>query len=316
MSSLPPTSPSVPELEGVRVWVDGRLGDPAEASAGGVGVRALDHGVTVGDGVFETAKVVDGVPFALDRHHDRMDRSLAGIGLAPLDRDRMNEGIQAVLGMGGMAFGRLRCTVTAGVGPLGSDRLPGAATYVVSAMEVERPGPTTTVAVVPWTRNERSALTGVKSTSYADNVVALAAAKEHGHTEALMGNTSGMLCEGTGSNVFVVVDGVVRTPSLTSGPLAGITRALTMQWLREDGVEVVEEELPLAVLAEADEVWITSSTRDVAVITHVDVVPPVTLLNGVQIGVPDLQPRDLPHGPLGRRAQEVFARRSTEEPNP
>lgn len=316
MTGVPQPHPSAPELEGVRVWVDGRLGGTAEAAAGGVGVGALDHGVTVGDGVFETAKVVAGVPFGLDRHHDRMDRSLAGLGLDPLDRDRMDEGIRAVLQMGGMPFGRLRCTVTAGLGPLGSDRLPGAATYVVSAMPLERPGATTTVAVVPWTRNERSALTGVKSTSYADNVVALAAAKERGHTEALLANTSGMLCEGTGSNVFVVVDGVVRTPSLSSGPLAGITRALTIQWLREDGVEVVEEELPLSVLAQADEVWITSSTRDVAVVTHVDVVPPVTLLNGVRVAVPDLQPRDLPHGPLGRRAQEVFARRSAEDPNP
>lgn len=315
MTAVPQSAPSVPELEGVRVWVDGRLGGEAEASAGGVGVGALDHGVTVGDGVFETAKVVDDVPFALDRHHDRMDRSLSGIGLDPLDRDRMNEGIQAVLGQGSMRFGRLRCTVTAGVGPLGSDRLAGAATYIVSAMEVEKPGPMTTVAVVPWTRNERSALTGVKSTSYADNVVALAAAKARGHTEALLANTSGLLCEGTGSNVFVVVDGVVRTPALKSGPLAGITRELTIQWLREDGVEVVEEELPLSVLAEADEVWITSSTRDVAAVTHVDVVPPVTLLNGVRLEVPDLAPRDLEHGLLGRRAQEIFARRSAAEPN-
>lgn len=315
MSAVPVAAASVPELEGVRVWVDGRLGAATDGAAG-VGVGALDHGVTVGDGVFETAKVVDGVPFALDRHHDRMDRSLAGIGLDPLDRDRMNEGIRAVLDQGGMRFGRLRCTVTAGVGPLGSDRLPGAATYVVSAMEVEQPGPSTTVAVVPWTRNERSALTGVKSTSYADNVVALAAAKKLGHTEALLANTAGMLCEGTGTNVFVVLDGVVRTPSLKSGPLAGITRALTIEWLREEGVEVAEEELPLSVLGLADEVWITSSTRDIAAVTRVDVVPPVTLLNGVGLAVPDLEPRDLAHGPLTRRAQEIFARRSGEQPNP
>lgn len=316
MTPVPPPAPSVPALEGVRVWVDGRLGDPAEASTGGPGVRALDHGVTVGDGVFETAKVVDGTPFALRRHHDRMDRSLAAIGLDRLDRRRMDEGVAAVLGQGGMPFGRLRCTVTAGVGPLGSDRLAGAATYVVSAMEVERPGPTTTVAVVPWTRNERGALTGVKSTSYADNVVALAAAKELGHTEALLANTAGMLCEGTGSNVFVVTGGVVRTPSLSTGPLAGITRELTIEWLREDGVEVVEEELPLSVLAEADEVWITSSTRDIAAVTQVDVVPRATLLSGVQIEVPGLAPRGLEHGPVARRAQELFARRAAEQVDP
>ncbi|MDO5635501.1 MAG: aminotransferase class IV [Micrococcus sp.] len=310
MTAASSVSTGAPELDDVRVWVDGELLGPAAT------LRALDHGVTVGDGVFETAKVVDGQPFALDRHHDRMDRSLAGIGLEPLDRDRIQEGIDAVLGQGGMSFARLRWTVTAGAGPLGSDRLPGAATYIVSAMEVPPAGPTTTVAVVPWTRNERSALTGVKSTSYAENVVALAAAKALGHSEALLANTAGMLCEGTGTNVFLVRDGVVLTPSLGTGPLAGITRGLTIEWLREEGLEVREEELPLAALADAEEVWITSSTRDISLVTRVDVAAPATLLSGQVLAVEGLTPRDLEPGPVGRRAQEIFTRRAAADPNP
>src|SRR5690606_25314098 len=79
----------------------------------------------------------------------------------------------------------------------------------------------TTVACVPWARNELGALTGLKTTSYADNVVAITAARRVGATEAILPNTAGALCEGTGSNVFVVVDGVVRTPSLRGGPPAG-----------------------------------------------------------------------------------------------
>lgn len=312
MNNPAPSAATAPQLEGVRVWVDGQLLGPSAT------VAALDHGVTVGDGVFETCKVVDGRPFALSRHHDRMDRSLAGLGLEPLDRDRLAEGIDAVLGQGSMTFARLRYTVTAGLGPLGSDRIPGAATYVVTAAEVSPAPPTTTVAVVPWTRNERGALAGVKSTSYAENVVALAAAKELGHSEALFANTAGMLCEGTGTNVFVVTDGVVRTPSLATGPLAGVTRALTITWLREEGVEVVEEALPLSVLAEADEVWITSSTRDVTAVTEIGVVPTATLLTGEQVSVPELQPRTLGDrpGPLAQVAQEVFARRSAADPDP
>lgn len=296
----------------MRVWVDGELLGP------GATVRALDHGVTVGDGVFETCKVVDGRPFALSRHHDRMDRSLAGLGLPPLDRDRLQEGIDAVLGQGGMSFARLRYTVTAGVGPLGSDRLDGASTYLVTAMEVPPAGPTTTVAVVPWTRNERSALTGVKSTSYAENVVALATAKRMGHSEALLANTAGMLCEGTGTNVFVVLDGVVMTPALASGPLAGVTRELTIEWLREDGVEVVEDELPLSILGDADEVWITSSTRDISAVTTVDVAPPATLLSGARVAVQGLAPRSFGDalGPVAQRAQEVFARRAADDLDP
>ena len=64
------------------------------------------------------------------------------------------------------------------------------------------------MVVVPWTRNERAATAGLKTTSYADNVVALAYAKARGASEAIFGNTRGELCEGTGSNVFVVIDGV------------------------------------------------------------------------------------------------------------
>ena len=133
-----------------------------------------------------------------------------------------------------------------------------------------RPPASGRLTVVPWTRNERSAVVGLKTTSYAENVVALARAKEVGAIEAVFGNTRGELCECTGSNVFVVVDGVVLTPPADSGLLLGITRELTIEWGRAAGVEVREEALPLDVLQTADEVFITSSTKDVLPIHAVD----------------------------------------------
>lgn len=300
-------------MPGVRVWVDGRLVGAEEPA-----VLPLDHGFTVGDGAFETVKVADGVVFAADRHHDRMDRSLAGLGLPPLDRDRLQEGIDAVLGAGPMTFGRLRYTVTSGPGPLGSARGTGGTTYLVTAQEQEPPPRTTAVAVVPWARNERGALTGLKTTSYADNVVALAAARRAGAAEAVLPNTTGELCEGTGSNVFVVQGDVVLTPALSSGPLPGITRALTIQWLREEGVEVVEEHLPVSVLDEADEVWITSSVRDVCAVTRIEVTGPATTATGLELAAPVVMPRSLGEGagPMTRFAQEVFARRAAADVNP
>ncbi|MDN5805392.1 MAG: aminotransferase class IV, partial [Microlunatus sp.] len=237
-------------------WVDGELVDDKPS------VRALDHGITVGDGVFETAKIVDGKPFAIKRHNDRMDRSLAGMGLPAADRGRLQEGFDAVL-TEHIGFGRLRYTVTAGEGPLGSDRSDSPMTYVVAAMPVDRPTVTTKIVVVPWTRNERSAVAGLKTTSYAENVVALAAAHKEGGSEAIFANTRGELCEGTGSNIFVVVNGEILTPKLECGPLAGITRALTIEWSREAGIPVREAVLPIDVLDSADEVIKTSSTRDV-----------------------------------------------------
>ena len=90
--------------------------------------------------------------------------------------------------------------------------------------------PSTVLATVPWVRNERSAVAGVKTTSYAENVVALAHAHARGASEALFLNTQGRVCEGTGSNVFAVVDGAILTPPLSSGCLAGVTRDLVIEW--------------------------------------------------------------------------------------
>ncbi len=249
----------------IRVWVDGAL-VPADRPA----VSAVDHGVTVGDGAFETAKIVDGRPFAVSRHLARMDRSVAGLGLPPADHDLLREGIDAVLAGEPIGFGRLRWTVTGGRGPLGSDRLDSALTHIVTAVAHERPPAAGAVVTVPWVRNERSATAGLKTTSYAENVVALARAHERGAVEALFANTRGELCEATGSNVFVVSGGVVRTPDLGGGCLPGISRELLLEWCRADGLEVVEEAMPLSVLEEADEVFLTSSIKDVMPVSAVD----------------------------------------------
>ncbi|WP_018155958.1 aminotransferase class IV [Demetria terragena] len=246
----------------INVWVNGALvGDQPALSA-------LDHGVTVGDGVFETCKVVDGKVFARTRHHDRMDRSLTGLGLPTADRGLLNEGIAAVLdGLDGLV--RLRYTVTAGVGPLGSERIGSPMSYIAMATPIDVPPATTTVIPVSWTRNERSAVAGLKTTSYAENAVALAAARERGATEAILANTRGELCEGTGSNIFVVVDGEIVTPSLESGALAGITRELALEWGRAAGLPVQEKTLELSILDSCDEAFLTSSTRDIQGITAV-----------------------------------------------
>jgi branched-chain amino acid aminotransferase len=278
---------------GVRVWVNGERVDPAAPA-----ITALDHGVTVGDGVFETCKVVNGVPFALRRHARRLDRSMAGLGLPAADHSVIDVGVKAVLAGEPIAYGRLRYSVTGGAGPLGSDRDASPLTYIVTAGP-QPPNPDTAkLVVVPWTRNERGATAGLKTTSYAENVVALAFAKERGGVEALLANTVGNLCECTGSNVFVVVDGEILTPDLASGPLAGITRELVIEWCREEGLTVLEEPVPMSVLGQAQEVFITSSTKDVMGVHAVD---------DRLIAAP---------GPVTARAAEIFARLSDERRDP
>lgn len=249
----------------IRVWVNGDLVEPAAPA-----ISALDHSVTVGDGVFETVKIDRGTPFALSRHHRRLVRSAAGLGLPAIDLGRVDAGIKAVLDGPVIDFGRLRYTVTGGIGPLGSDRDDSALTYIVLAGPQARPPASARLTVVPWTRNERSAVAGLKTTSYAENVVALARAAERGAIEAVFGNTRGELCECTGSNVFVVIGGEVLTPPADSGLLPGITRELVIEWSRQHGIPIRETVLPLGVLDDADEVFITSSTKDVLPIDAVD----------------------------------------------
>ncbi len=113
-------------------------------------------------------------------------------------------------------------------------------------------------------------MAGLKTTSYAENVVALAAAHERGATEAIFANTRGDLCEGTGSNIFVGVGDRLVTPPLSSGCLAGITRELVIEVLAERGITVATDDLALDRLASVDEAFLTSSTRDVQAIDRID----------------------------------------------
>jgi len=244
----------------MRAWCNGALIDPEQPA-----LAALDHGVTVGDGVFEAIKVTGGQTFALSRHLRRLARSAAGLGLPAPDDDLIRDGIAQVLAAEQIDFGRIRVTFTGGIGPLGSGRKQGTPSYVVVATAGSRPAPTTKAVTVPWTRNERGALTGLKTTSYAENVMALAYAEERGGTEAIFANTQGNLCEGTGTNVFCVFGGTVATPPLASGCLAGITRELVLEWC-----DVVERDLTMEEFASADEVFLTSTTRDVQGLHELD----------------------------------------------
>ncbi|MFE5593911.1 aminotransferase class IV [Streptomyces sp. NPDC056549] len=244
----------------MKLWVNGGLHDAETAR-----VSVLDHGLTVGDGIFETVKAERGETFALTLHLERLTRSARGLGLPDPDLDEVRRACAAVLEANPMELGRLRITYTGGLSPLGSERGDAGASLVVALGETGRRPDSTAVITVPWTRNERGALTGLKTTSYAENVVALARARERGASEALFANTVGQLCEGTGSNVFVVVDGTILTPPVSSGCLAGITRALAVEWT---GAE--ETDLPLDVLDRADEVFLTSTLRDVQAVHRVD----------------------------------------------
>jgi branched-chain amino acid aminotransferase len=241
-------------------WVNGRL-----VELGAPAIAANDHGLLVGDGVFETLKVIDGVPFALTRHLRRLVRSAEAMGISAPDDAVVRDAVAEVLEVNQVDSARLRITLTSGVGPLASTPGSEPPTLAVAVAPLAGWAPTTDAAVVPWTRNEHGALAGVKAVSYGENVVALRYAHQRGADEALFANTAGHLCEGTGSNVFVVIDAVLVTPPLSSGCLAGITRELVCE-----RVPVVERSIDIGELARVSEGFLTSSTRDVHPLRRID----------------------------------------------
>lgn len=275
-------------------WVNGELLDESDAT-----VSIFDHGLTVGDGVFETIKVVDGESFALGRHLARLGRSAAGLGLPVPDAAEVAKACQEVAaqGTGGGVY-RLRVTYTGGIAPMGSGRGDTGPTLIIALAAAAPQPPVTTVAVTPWPRNERGALAGLKTTSYAENVIALAKATELGASEALCADTQGRLCEGTGSNVFVVVDGELLTPTTATGCLAGVTRDLVVEWCG-----ATETDVDLGVLETADEVFLTSTTRDVQAVST--------------IVWTDGRRRELAApGPVTSRAAATFGERASADPEP
>ncbi len=243
-------------------YVNGQLLDSDQAN-----ISVFDHGFTVADGVFETLKFQSGQPFAVDRHIKRLRKSCDGLGIAFPDEGTLRNAIDSVSQANGeIAQGRMRITVTSGNGPLGSDRINISPTLVISVAEQKPWADSSEVLLVPWIKNEKSPLVGLKTTSYAENVYALEAAHEKGFSEAVFLSGQGLLSEGTGSNIFIVKNGEVLTPGTNSGLLEGITRELVLEW---STFPIFIKDLTEDDLFEADEVFITSSTRDVHPVTRI-----------------------------------------------
>ena len=247
------------------VWINGRLVEPDQPH-----LRADDHGVIVGDGVFETLLVVrrdeGATAFAVRRHLERLRRSARILRFkCPYSDDDLRAAIDQCLDAAPGA-GVVRITATSGGGPLGSGRsgARGSAIVVAGNRPPDYP-PGTAVAIMPFPRNERGAMAGVKTTSYAENVLALDIARERGASEAIFADTRGRVSEGTGSNIFWSDGERLHTPPLDTGCLAGVTRALLLEQL-----DIAETHLPVEQLPEVSEAFLASSTRTVQSIARID----------------------------------------------
>jgi branched-chain amino acid aminotransferase len=249
----------------VKLWLNGELIEEREAR-----ISPADHGLLVGDGVFETLRCYAGRPFALDAHLERLEAGALALGLTTPPLAELNRAAHAVIEANGLAEARMRITLTSGPGPPGLARGPGPVTAIVVAFPLEPWPPTATAIVARWRRDETSPLAGVKTIALVDNVMALAEARAKGAGEALLLNGRGDLCEATTANVFCIRDGQVSTPALSSGCLAGITRDNVLRVCAGLRIGAVEAALPGQLLHEVEEAFLTSSTREIQPLVAVD----------------------------------------------
>ena len=228
-------------------------------------VSPFDLGLTVGLGVFETMAAYDGKVFAYDLHHARLLKSAEVFALPVPERSVITAAITEVIDANLYQQGRyrIRVTLTGGVNQLGGGREQGDVMVTAQAADSASGGDSAKLAWVPFVINERAATAGVKSTSYADHVLAYRNALNAGADEALMLNSQGHLAEGAMSNVFVVKDGVVQTPSLASGCLPGVTRQLVIGLCADLDLPIKECQLGEQDIDRADEIFLTSSLREI-----------------------------------------------------
>ena len=246
-------------------------------------VLVLDNGFTFGDAVYETLRTYGGRPFALPRHLARLRASAArlGFGLPTSDADLAGT-IGTLLDRARNAESFIRLIVTRGVGDISYhfERVKGP-TVVIAVKPFEGFPPVhyaegVALALVSTKRNHREALDpAIKSNNLLNNVLAVREAQARGAAEAILLNQDGQVAEGASTNVFLVKDGVVLTPPLDAGILQGITREIVLALVGEVGVPVREEAVSPAALGQADEIFITSSTREVM---------PACLLDGHPVG--------------------------------
>lgn len=240
-------------------------------------VSVLDHGFLFGDSVYEVVRTVDGRLFAADRHLKRLRASAASIGLKlPHDEAWYLRHMRAMHRKKPKSESYLRVIVTRGVGLLDLHPQSCKSPTVVG---IAKPLPRwdddfyahgCKIILAGVRRNLKQATDpAIKSGNYLNNVLALTEAKADGAVEAVMLNAEGFLTECTTSNIFLVKDKVVKTPSLDQGLLEGVTRGFILEVCNALKLPVQETRLTGDDLLGADEVFITSTTRDVMPVSQI-----------------------------------------------
>jgi branched-chain amino acid aminotransferase len=264
---------SGPSAGGRVAVIDGVLFAPDEAK-----VSVYDRGFVFGDAIFEVLRTYRGVPFALDEHLARLRRSADRVLFAlPVDHATLRSEVERAIAAAQNPDSYVRIIVTRGAGPLSLDPdTAGRPLRVILVEPVAAPSRDAYVrgieAATVHTRRpaDDTAATGAKVTNYLESLLAVRAAKVRGAQEALIVDVRGDVVEGATSNVFVVRDGRVTTVPEDAGILAGVTRAHVIATAVALGVAIEERRLRPEDLYAADEVFVTSSIRELLPVVRVD----------------------------------------------
>jgi len=256
-----------------QVYVDGTFYPRSEAK-----VSVFDHGLLYGDGIFEGIRVYYGKVFLEKEHIDRLYDGAKAIHLQiPITKEEMAAALKKTIEVNKTTDGYIRLLVTRGVGNLGLNpyQCPKASVIIIcSTIKLYSPElyekgmfivSVCTPACNPESKNPR-----IKSLNYLTNIMAKIEAHNAGCEEAVMLNTNGFVAECTGDNIFIIKNGMLKTPPSTAGILEGCTRNLVMKLAKEDGITVEEANMHRYDLYTADECFLTGTAAEIMPVTQID----------------------------------------------
>jgi len=256
------------------VYIDGQFYPKSEAK-----ISVYDHGLLYGDGVFEGIRAYNKTVFKLKEHIDRLYRSAHTIKLKiPLTKSQMTKAVLETLKKNNLKDAYIRLVVTRGVGDLGLDprKCPKATVFIIieptlqlHSPEVKEKGITT---VIGWVKRDPVDATTheIKSLNYLNSILGKIEANIMGADEAICLNRAGFVCEGVGENIFIVKEGKIFTPPVSSGALDGITRTVIMRLAEKLGYVMVERNITPNELFNADEVFFTGTAAEVIPIRKIN----------------------------------------------
>ena len=248
-------------------------------------------GLFNGWGLFSTLRTYDGIPFAFERHWERLARDADRTQISlPQGPNAVRKAIDQVVAANRVGAGCVRVYFIANKATIwhSDEALPAVDLIIYSTDLPARSGPAR-LALMPDGRHAANPLTGTKVTAWLNNVWHAEQAHRQGFDDAILLNERGEVAECTAANVFCVRDQAIVTPPSSSGCLRGVSREILLEIAPAAGINIAERALSVSELYEADEVFISSTTRGVQ---------PVARIADQQLSVP---------GPLTQRLAGLFS---------